>query len=110
MHKTSFSNNHLFLGSVDNASNLSTNPNSKNNDANTDKNNEQNQAETGENGTRTFTFRELAMATKNFKQECVIGEGVFGKLYKAKLQSGEVICTYSVLTSNFSFSYNRKLL
>ncbi|CAL5370118.1 unnamed protein product [Camellia sinensis] len=27
---------------------------------------------------QTFTFRELATATKNFRQECLVGEGGFG--------------------------------
>ncbi|KAF2531858.1 hypothetical protein F2Q70_00030262 [Brassica cretica] len=31
---------------------------------------------------QTFTFRELATATKNFRQECLIGEGGFGRVYK----------------------------
>ncbi|KAF2551522.1 hypothetical protein F2Q68_00034729 [Brassica cretica] len=33
---------------------------------------------------QTFTFRELATATKNFRQECLIGEGGFGRVYKGR--------------------------
>ncbi|XP_038681037.1 probable serine/threonine-protein kinase PBL25 [Tripterygium wilfordii] len=41
---------------------------------------------------QTFTFRELATATKNFRQECLIGEGGFGRVYKGTLQSsGQVV-------------------
>ncbi|PSR92940.1 Serine/threonine-protein kinase, partial [Actinidia chinensis var. chinensis] len=36
---------------------------------------------------KTFTFRELAAATKNFRQECLLGEGGFGRVYKGTLQS-----------------------
>ncbi|XP_058744318.1 probable serine/threonine-protein kinase PBL25 [Vicia villosa] len=31
---------------------------------------------------QNFTFRELATATKNFRQECLLGEGGFGRVYK----------------------------
>nr|CAB3484350.1 unnamed protein product [Digitaria exilis] len=34
---------------------------------------------------RTFTFRQLAVATKNFRAECFIGEGGFGRVYKGRL-------------------------
>ncbi|KAL3634576.1 Serine/threonine-protein kinase pbl27 [Castilleja foliolosa] len=41
---------------------------------------------------QTFTFRELAAATKNFRQDCLIGEGGFGRVYKGRLQStGQVV-------------------
>ncbi|XVE61776.1 hypothetical protein DITRI_Ditri06bG0066700 [Diplodiscus trichospermus] len=36
---------------------------------------------------QTFTFRELAMATKNFRAECLLGEGGFGRVYKGRLES-----------------------
>lgn len=39
---------------------------------------------------RTFTFRELAAATKNFRQECFLGQGGFGSVYKGRLETGEV--------------------
>ncbi|KAL9252083.1 putative serine/threonine-protein kinase PBL26, partial [Drosera capensis] len=35
---------------------------------------------------QTFTFRELATATKNFRQACLIGEGGFGRVYKGQLE------------------------
>ncbi|CAK8572243.1 unnamed protein product [Lathyrus sativus] len=31
---------------------------------------------------QNFTFRELATATKNFRQECLLAEGGFGRVYK----------------------------
>ena len=44
---------------------------------------------------QTFTFRELAIATKNFRPECFIGEGGFGRVYKGRLEStGQVMCLY----------------
>ncbi|XP_022930374.1 probable serine/threonine-protein kinase PBL26 [Cucurbita moschata] len=51
------------------------------------------QAQEGEKiDAQNFTFRELATATKNFRQECLLGEGGFGKVFKATLQpSGQVM-------------------
>lgn len=41
---------------------------------------------------QTFTFRELATATKNFKPESLLGEGGFGRVYKGLLEStGQVV-------------------
>ncbi|KAK2636858.1 hypothetical protein Ddye_031650 [Dipteronia dyeriana] len=41
---------------------------------------------------QTFTFRELAAATKNFRPESFLGEGGFGRVYKGRLEStGQVV-------------------
>ncbi|KAI3882124.1 hypothetical protein MKX03_013023, partial [Papaver bracteatum] len=37
---------------------------------------------------QTYTFRELATATKNFRQECLLGEGGFGRVYMGRLENG----------------------
>ena len=51
---------------------------------------------------KTFTFRELAAATKNFRQECLLGEGGFGRVYKGTLQSsGEVIEILTLIVLNY---------
>uniref|UniRef100_A0A0E0DQR3 Protein kinase domain-containing protein n=1 Tax=Oryza meridionalis TaxID=40149 RepID=A0A0E0DQR3_9ORYZ len=39
----------------------------------------------------TFTFRELAAATKNFRQDCLLGEGGFGRVYKGHLENGQAV-------------------
>lgn len=47
--------------------------------------------EESERKTKNFTFRELAMATKNFRQECLLGEGGFGRIFKGTLkENGQV--------------------
>ncbi|XP_019424913.1 PREDICTED: probable serine/threonine-protein kinase PBL26 isoform X3 [Lupinus angustifolius] len=41
---------------------------------------------------QNFTFRELATATKNFRQECLMGEGGFGRVYKGAIPAtGQVV-------------------
>lgn len=39
---------------------------------------------------KAFTFRELATATKNFRSDCFLGEGGFGRVYKGQLENGQV--------------------
>ncbi|PKA57651.1 Serine/threonine-protein kinase PBS1 [Apostasia shenzhenica] len=39
----------------------------------------------------TFSFGELAAATKNFRPECLLGEGGFGHVYKGRLEDGQVV-------------------
>ncbi|KAK9928382.1 hypothetical protein M0R45_025519 [Rubus argutus] len=40
---------------------------------------------------RSFTFRELAAATKGFREVNLIGEGGFGRVYKGRLEAGQVV-------------------
>lgn len=52
--------------------------------------------ETSSNGSghiaaQTFTFRELAASTKNFRADCLLGEGGFGRVYKGKLESSNQV-------------------
>ncbi|XLT02411.1 hypothetical protein HN51_051762 [Arachis hypogaea] len=50
--------------------------------------NKEGNKDTGSNNiaAQTFTFRELATTTKNFRQECLIGEGGFGRVYRGRLE------------------------
>ena len=41
---------------------------------------------------QTFSFRELAAATKNFRPQSFLGEGGFGRVYKGRLETtGQVV-------------------
>lgn len=40
------------------------------------------------NVARSFTFKELALATQNFREANLLGEGGFGSVYKGRLESG----------------------
>ncbi|KAK6160446.1 hypothetical protein DH2020_003827 [Rehmannia glutinosa] len=43
----------------------------------------------GQIAAQIFTFRELANATNNFRPECFLGEGGFGRVYKGMLSNGQ---------------------
>lgn len=40
---------------------------------------------------QTFAFRELAAATRNFRGDCQLGEGGFGRVYKGRLESSDQV-------------------
>ncbi|GFY86299.1 protein kinase superfamily protein [Actinidia rufa] len=48
------------------------------------------------NVARSFTFRELAVATRNFREVNLIGEGGFGMVYRGRLESGQASTYYAV--------------
>jgi hypothetical protein len=51
---------------------------------------------------QTFTFRELAAATHNFRPECFIGEGGFGPVYRGRIEStGQVRFCLHILVGFF---------
>ncbi|XP_038719061.1 serine/threonine-protein kinase PBL27-like [Tripterygium wilfordii] len=57
----------------------------------------------------TFTFRELASATKNFRPECLLGEGGFGRVYKGRLESTGQLVAVKQLDRN-GLQGNREFL
>lgn len=63
----------------------------------------------GQIAAQTFTFRELAAATKNFKPESFIGEGGFGSVYKGRLESTGQIVAVKQLDRN-GLQGNREFL
>lgn len=58
---------------------------------------------------QTFTFRELAAATKNFRPECLLGEGGFGRVYKGRLESTGQLVAVKQLDRN-GLQGNREFL
>ncbi|KAF3954248.1 hypothetical protein CMV_020386 [Castanea mollissima] len=60
-------------------------------------------------GAYTFTFRELAAATKNFRADCLLGEGGFGRVYKGRLESSNQVVAIKQLDRN-GLQGNREFL
>ncbi|XP_078435569.1 putative serine/threonine-protein kinase PBL7 isoform X2 [Wolffia australiana] len=58
---------------------------------------------------QTFSFRELAAATKNFRADCLLGEGGFGRVYKGKLENPNQVVAIKQLDHN-GFQGNREFL
>lgn len=58
---------------------------------------------------QTFTLRELAVATKNFRPDCLIGEGGFGRVYKGRLESTAQVVAVKQLDRN-GLQGNREFL
>ncbi|CAL4910544.1 unnamed protein product [Urochloa decumbens] len=50
---------------------------------------------------KAFTFRELATATKNFRSDCLLGEGGFGRVYKGKLENGQLVAVKQLDLNGF---------
>ncbi|CAM0907418.1 unnamed protein product [Alopecurus aequalis] len=58
---------------------------------------------------QTFTFRELAAATSNFRTDCLLGEGGFGRVYKGYLESINQVVAIKQLDRN-GLQGNREFL
>ncbi|ONK77011.1 uncharacterized protein A4U43_C02F2190 [Asparagus officinalis] len=58
---------------------------------------------------QTFSFRELAAATKNFRADCLLGEGGFGRVYRGWLESINQVVAIKQLDLN-GFQGNREFL
>ncbi|RDY01250.1 putative serine/threonine-protein kinase PBL7, partial [Mucuna pruriens] len=58
---------------------------------------------------QTFSFRELATAARNFRAECILGEGGFGRVYKGRLESTNQLVAIKQLDRN-GLQGNREFL
>ncbi|KAI5074095.1 hypothetical protein GOP47_0010056 [Adiantum capillus-veneris] len=58
---------------------------------------------------QTFTFRELMTATRNFRADCLLGEGGFGRVYKGRLESSGQVVAVKQLDRN-GLQGNREFL
>ena len=45
--------------------------------------------------TEFFPFKELSAATQNFRPDCMVGEGGFGRVYKGHLESKNMVLLHS---------------
>lgn len=54
---------------------------------------------------QTFVFRDLAAATRNFRTECLLGEGGFGRVYKGHLECINQVSDCCCCCSCFCFVY-----
>ncbi|URE00009.1 serine threonine-protein kinase [Musa troglodytarum] len=52
---------------------------------------------------RSFTFRDLAVATQNFREANLIGEGGFGRVYRGRIDSGQASPCFFFLFLLISF-------
>ncbi|KAL5711152.1 putative serine/threonine-protein kinase pbl7 [Ranunculus cassubicifolius] len=53
-----------------------------------------------QNKARTFTFQELEIATQYFREDCFLGEGGFGKVYKGRLDGIDQVLAIKQLDRN----------
>lgn len=58
---------------------------------------------------QTFSFRELATSTRNFRADCLLGEGGFGRVYKGRLESINQVVAIKQLDRN-GLQGNREFL
>lgn len=49
---------------------------------------------------QTFTYHQLEVATKNFREDCFLGEGGFGRVYKGHLDDSEQVVAIKQLDRN----------
>lgn len=57
-------------------------------------------------GSSVFTLKEMEDATSCFSEDNLLGKGGFGKVYKGKLQSGEVCFQKSC---NLEYNFLKKI-